>query len=86
VTATPAPDSLEHHNLIYLQKQRLAASAILELAEEHTAFSILATEVHFFRDRIDQALLSPKAAAELLPWMDAPAPAATPEEDGVPVA
>lgn len=72
--STVSHDKLDDHDRIYLEKLRLAATVILDLAEDPGAVSdILATELYLFRDRVDRALLLPEAAAAMLPWRDKPA-------------
>lgn len=55
---TPVRDELEIHDRIYLEKLRLAANVILQLAEDPGGIpETLETELYLFRDRVDRALL-----------------------------
>lgn len=73
---TVVRDELEEHDLIYLEKLRLAADVILQVGEDPGALpDTFQTELYLFRDRIERALLlCPGPAAEVLPWRK-PAPA-----------
>lgn len=85
MTSTSVRDGLGDHERVYLEKQRLAAGIILELAEDGQIPDTLETELYIFRDRVDRALLLLGATSEILPWHEAPAPRAVPRpEDGSP--
>jgi hypothetical protein len=69
-----AHNEFEDHDRVYLERQRLAASIILELVEDAMIPDTLATELYIFRDRVDRALLLPGAAPRPGPSPD-PVPA-----------
>lgn len=70
ITATQggAPAGLEHYERTRLEKFRLAVEVILELATDEALPAPLESELYIFRDRVQQALLLPEAAADLIPW------------------
>jgi len=54
-----AHDALEAFERTSLEKFRLAADAILKLAEDDLLPSPLESELYIFRDRVDRVLLLP---------------------------
>lgn len=62
------PAGLEHYERTRLEKFRLAAEVILELATDEALPSPLESELYIFRDRVHLALMLPDAAVDLLPW------------------
>lgn len=67
-------DELNHHDRVYLEKLRLATNVLLQHGEDPGVLSdILHTELFIFRDRIELALLLPKAAPGTHPGHDVPA-------------
>jgi hypothetical protein len=67
---TGVHDELEEHDLVYLEKLRLAADVILQVGEDPGALpDTFQTELYLFKDRVERALLlCTGATAELLQW------------------
>lgn len=54
-------DDLDDHDRTYLDRLRLAADAILQLGEDGAIPDTLEAELWIFRDRVERALLLPRA-------------------------
>lgn len=76
---TVVRDELEEHDLIYLEKLRLATDVILQVGEDPGALpDTFLVELYLFKDRVERALLlTPGATAQVLPWRK-PAPGGDP--------
>lgn len=58
-------DKLDDLDRVFLEKLRLAATAILDLGKDDGVINnALESELHLFRDRVDRALLLPSGTGD----------------------